>query len=67
MMLITPKNNSTSLSTYSRSLTAKPLNLKELLQLRDGLVLQKKPVPGFITKEIGSKSQLNGFTILGLN
>ena len=67
MMLLTPKSNLERQNSPNCSPREKPLILKEVLRLRDGLELPREILPGYIPQETHPKLQFNGWAVFSLN
>ena len=67
MMITAPKYNSKTQSLRNFSLRTKPLILEEILQLRDGLELPRKTLPGFATPKTYLKFHFDNWITIGLN
>ncbi|SVD46819.1 uncharacterized protein METZ01_LOCUS399673, partial [marine metagenome] len=67
LMISTQESNSNPKSDSQWSSSERPFNLKEVLQLRDGLELPRKVLPGFIVQRANPKLQSNDWIILSLN
>ena len=66
-MILTPKSNLEPQNSSSFSPRVKPLILKEVLRLRDGLELTREVLPGYIPQKTQPKLQLNAWTVFSLN
>ena len=67
MMLLTPKSNLERQNSPNCSPRIKPLILKEVLQLRDGLGLPREVLQGYIPQKTHPKLQFNGWAVFSLN
>jgi len=66
-MMPAPESNSEPQSFPICLSSPKPLILKEVLQLRDGLGLSRKPFPGLIAQKVHPKLQFGGWVVPSLN